>query len=163
MISAILTLFQYCCACMLLLELLNFLICQYLIFYDDNNYITASQLLILMKASFINNLILALAFVVISINSQNISIESCIEYSSGICIRCDRTAHLYQGLCYTNILGCIKYSDRETCIQCQPDNFILAGNLCNPKNGRTITEDMLATLYLYDGTSILEDPGAKYG
>lgn len=95
-------------------------------------------------------------------SSQDIAPGSCIEYSVGICIRCERETHLYNGMCYTNILGCTQYAEGANCVQCDTTSFVLSGTTCNPGPGVTITADLLATLYKYGGAQSV-DPGSQYG
>lgn len=104
---------------------------------------------------------LLLLFISLS-SSQDISPASCIEYSGGTCIRCDRETHLHNGICYTNILGCTQYSSGTICLQCDSASFSLIDGRCNILTGLTLTADLLATLYKYGGTPEV-DPGSQYG
>lgn len=69
---------------------------------------------------------------------------------------------MYQGICYTNILGCLKYNDGRTCNQCQTDIFELKDGSCNVTGNKLVSDDLMNKLYLYNG-NLSGDPGAQFG
>lgn len=49
---------------------------------------------------------------------QDIVSDGCLEFTAGECARCSRETHLYEGICYSNILGCLEYRDGAFCARC---------------------------------------------
>lgn len=94
--------------------------------------------------------------------SQQISLTSCIEYAGGVCIKCDLETHLFDHICYRNILGCLQYYNGATCAQCDPQYFVMNGNICSVKSGITLTPEITNRLYLYGG-NVTSNPGDRYG
>lgn len=92
---------------------------------------------------------------------QDVSLTSCIEYSGGVCIRCSLEAHLYQGICYHNMIGCTSYANGSICTQCDTSSFVLTGTNCSVAAGVTLAADQ-QLLYRY-GDATSSNPGDRYG
>lgn len=96
-----------------------------------------------------------------NVNTQAVSLTSCIEYSGGVCIRCSMDTHLFQGICYHNILGCISYLNGTTCTRCDPSGFVLNQGGCSVAPGVTLTAEQ-QLIYKY-GDLTASNPGDRYG
>jgi hypothetical protein len=99
-------------------------------------------------------------FLTLTGNAQDIDMMGCVEYAKGVCIRCTLESHMFKGICYKNILGCIEYTSGRKCIQCSTD-FVLKGATCVVVDGVTLTsEEKMIQRY---GDMSNPDPGDRYG
>jgi hypothetical protein len=69
--------------------------------------------------------------------------------------------HLYNGICYSNILGCVDYLNGTTCNQCASNLFVLNGSLCTVAKGVILTPEQ-GMIYIYGGITG-SNPGDLYG
>lgn len=65
------------------------------------------------------------------VGTQAITIGSCNKYSldGQKCEECVEHFHLYEGVCYVDILGCESYTFGNICHSCE-NEYILVNNLC---------------------------------
>jgi hypothetical protein len=60
----------------------------------------------------------------------------CLEYQSGICVRCAPNLVLLSGNCTIGIAGCLSYFNVSACAQCNTTLFSLEGTQCVLIGGR---------------------------
>ena len=79
--------------------------------------------------------------------------NGCIEFAKGICVRCDPSYHLYNGECYANIIGCLRYEKGDTCVECDESFSTLINGMCDYSGApqTSIIQEKISQVYLYDG------------
>ena len=105
------------------------------------------------------NLIIILVF--LSCCWFGYSAHGCIEFSRGICVRCDPSSyHLYDGRCYANLIGCLKYQKGSICVECDTTFSILVDGICDYSSApqTSFIQEKISQVYLYNGIK-----GEKYG
>jgi len=96
------------------------------------------------------------------IHTSSLIPNACLEFSSRQCIRCKLETHLYEGKCFSNILGCTSYSSGNLCFGCEKGVYNLENGRCKKIGGEPTAEDIKSSLYKYTGGN-LDDPGKFYG